>query len=183
MIKKRIVKSLVLLLIITGITNAQQTENLTQDSSEILLEAFYSGVGMTTPIGDYLIARIDKNGEVQFEDSEVKNGVFEKEIKKTKISKNELENLIDLLTDESIKNLSNNYKAIYPTIDHTQNLTLKILVDGKLKEIKVENFKPNSSKSRKSYPNALIKIACIAENVRNNAQIKFFFEEIEICNF
>ncbi len=153
-----------------------------QESKPILLEANYSSKGMFSwRDGSHLIARVYSDGKVEYEDVEVKNGVSSNYLRRTMLSNEELNSLSELLSSADVQGLSSKYAAFSTTIDHSEDLLLKITSGNKVKEIKVENFKPDLPEASTKYPKALLRVACRAEVARKHAQTRFFFRESIIC--
>lgn len=175
-------KQIILVLMMTlGFTTvslmAQKDVNPVTDP-KIVVEARYFGEGMSGIVGEHLIARIYSDRKIEYEDIGKGNRY---KIKQSRISRGNFEKLIKLLSDKNIENISDNYSAIYPTIDHTEDLKLKISVNGKIREISIENFKPNLPKTKTIYPKQLVDIVCLLETLRKSAEIKFFFREVSDC--
>ena len=146
--------------------------------SRVLLEAHYSSKGMLSwRDGSHLIARIYNNGTVEYEDVEVKKGVSNSYFRHTTLSQEELQNISAFLKSKEVQNLSSRYAAFTTTIDHSEDLIIKIINDDQIKEIKVDNFKPDVPKVASKYPKSLLHIACWAEIARKNTETRFFFRD------
>ena len=50
-----------------------------------------------------------------------------------------------------------------------------------MKEITVDNFKPEHHRSRKAYPKGLLQLACIAESASKHSENMFFFKNTKNC--
>ena len=152
-----------------------------QRTRSVLLEARYFGVGMSGIDGDHLIARIYDDGVVQYEDVRALDRSPIYDLKTAKLSEQRLNQLSTLLNDADLGSLSESYPAFSSTLDHRENLTLRFLFRGSLRQITVENFKPDLPKAETAYPRELLSIACWAEFVRTNSKMRFFFRESNLC--
>lgn len=153
-----------------------------QEKRQVLLEAHYSSKGMLSwRDGDHLIAKIYSDGIVEYEDVEIRNGVSISSLRRATLSKEELSDLSEFLKSNDVQGLSNEYAAFSTTIDHSEDLILKIRNGSQFKEIKVENFKPDLPEISVKYPKALVRVACWAEFARKNAQVRFFLRESPLC--
>lgn len=153
-----------------------------QEKKHILLEAHYSARGMLSWVdGEHLIAKIYSDGVVEYEDVEIKNGAPSPYLRRATLSRDDLNSLSELLKSSDVQGLSSKYAAFSTTIDHSEDLLLKITTGNKVKEIMVENFKPDLPEASAKYPKALIRVACWAELARKNAQARFFFRESIAC--
>jgi len=150
-------------------------------SRKVLIEARYSGIGMSGTEGNRLIARIYNDGLVEYDDVKDLHSFASYEVRTAKLTEEELKTLLRLLSQPEVQLLSDSYAALSPTIDHRENLTVRIYFRGTDKHIEVENFKPELAKANAFYPRKLISVTCWAEFARKDARIKFFFRETNVC--
>lgn len=148
----------------------------------VLLEARYFGEGMSGITGDHLIARIHSNGLVEYEEVVDRDQSPHHFVKTARLNSSQLTRLFRLLTTHRVSSLADHYEPVSSTIDHTENLTLKIFTRGRIKRIVVENFKPDLPRAITTYPRELLDLACWATLARNDAQTKFFFRESDVCS-
>ena len=150
-------------------------------SRKVLVEARYSGIGMSRAEGNRLIARIYDDGLVEYEDVKDLHSVADYEMRTAKLTEAELKRLSRLLIQPEVGSLADSYAAFSPTIDHREDLTLRIYFQGAHKQIEVENFKPELPKANAFYPPKLLSVTCWTEFARKDARIKFFFRETNLC--
>ena len=150
-------------------------------SRRVLVEARYSGIGLSGIEGNHLIARIYDDGLVEYEDIKDLHSFADYEMRNAKLTEEELKRLLRLLIQPEVGALANSYAAFSPTIDHRENLTLRVYFQGTQKQIEVENFKPELPKASAFYPSKLLSVTCWTEFARKDARIKFFFRETNVC--
>lgn len=176
---KTLISIATLVLLGTSLVSGQRAG--IQQSRSLLLEARYLGVGMSGIDGDHLIARIYSDGVIEYEDLKSLR-TFPRYYQRTaKLTEKELTDLSSLLSSADLGSLSGSYPAFSSTIDHRENLTLRFSFRGAIKQVEVENFKPDLPKASSAYPRKLLTVACWAEFARKNARLRFFFRESNFC--
>jgi hypothetical protein len=158
----------------TQILVGQKVVNPSVTKAKVVAEAYYYGSGMSGIVGEHLIVRVYSDRTVEFDDLGVDTNYI---LKRSRISRKGFSKLNKLLSDENMGKIPDTYGAVYATIDHTENLKLNLLVNGKYKEINVENFKPDLPKTKKIYPAQLVEIVRFLESLRSSAEIHFFFRK------
>jgi hypothetical protein len=163
------------IIIIFGLTQiciGQELEQSDLSKTQIVAEAYYFGSGMSGITGEHLIARVFSDGKFEFDDLSANNQYIQKQ---SKISEEQLINLKKLLSNKNMEDIPNFIAEVYPTIDHTENIKLCLLIEERYKIIKIDNFKPNLPKTQNVYPEKLVTLIRFLESLRESAEIHFFF--------
>ena len=175
----RIITSFLLLVVLVQVSPAQKRGDLRHARSEVIAEAFYGGSGMAKIVGRYLVARVRRDRSVEFDDYKDGEGFVRR---RSTVPDDLFAKLDQFLSERKSRDFAATYSAIYPTIDHTENLELRILIDGKYRALTVENFKPHIEKIRNAYPKMLIDLACLLESTRGSSEFVFFRTGNECLN-
>ena len=141
------------------------------EKKRVIAEAVYSGSGMAKVVGKYLFARVYSDGSLEFDDYDESKSFVRRY---SKMTHKQRTRLTELLSDSETAEFLLRYEAIYPTIDHAENLDLRLLVNGTYVNLSVENFKPYHPRSRATYPPRLVQIMCFLETGRGADAFRFF---------
>jgi hypothetical protein len=144
----------------------------------IMLEVYYSGAGNWWLAGKHLIARVYSDGFVEYDDISPASEIPEINNRRNTILQSEtILGLSTFLTTTEVGKISRNYESFSSTLDHTEDVVIKIKKKNGFKKISIINFKPELPQANKKYPKELIRLMCWADSVRKDAILKFFFRE------
>lgn len=135
----------------------------------ILLEVTVSSTGMVAPSGQHLYIRIFKDGIVEYEDEIADSAPPQFIIKRAKLNDTQLKSLVNFLQSSEVRNLSKEYPAIKPPLDHVVELSISIKNDGHSQGIAIINFSPTSREANRVYPASLIDLLCKIEYLRQSS--------------
>ena len=135
----------------------------------VLLEAEYIGVGMVAPQGKHLYLRVFDNGDYEFEDQVVGKTGSNFEIRKGALSKLELKDFCDFLSDASVVNIPTEIPPPSDPLDHVIEIKLRIKRGDDHQNITITNFSPNSKTSQNFYSKPFLDLLRRIEALRKCA--------------
>ena len=101
---------------------------------------------MSKAEGNRLIARIYDDGLVEYEDVKDLHSFADYEMRTAKLTEAELKRLSRLLIQSEVGSLADSYAAFSPTIDHREDLTLRIYFQGPTSKLKLRTSSRNFRK-------------------------------------
>lgn len=167
-----------IILLAVGVSYSQKSSFCEKKST--VVEAFYIGAGMSGIKGKHLISRVCSDGTVQYEDVKMKGEEKQFVLKTVVLPQKDLQELLLILKSDETKKLFNIYEAYSSTIDHSEDLIIRILGED-VKEIQIKNFKPDIELIRRKYPLELLTLACSVNKTRLESELRFFFREDNYC--
>lgn len=134
--------------------------------TKTILEVRRIAGGMVADSGNILFLRITENGEVEYEEAEIKDGKRIFILHKYQISKEKLKEFIKFLDNAELHNAKEVYEPDVPIIDHVIKFDISITQSSKSKNIRLVNYDPTLSDSDDKYPTKLIELFCLIKSFR-----------------